>query len=228
MSKFTTIGISTEIPQIERVTKGTQRWYRVPNGNEYPSVTTVLGHGDKPWLNDWRNMLGDKKADREMKRAAERGTAVHEMAEYYLQNQEGFTKGYKPDHVKLFNQLKMRLNKINNIHAQELQMWSDTLHVAGTADCIGEYDGTLSLIDFKTSNNNKDETMVYDYFLQCTAYAIMYFEHTGTPIEDIVVLIAVERGMMPMVYKRKIDPFVEPLLQRINTFYDDMEKLGRV
>jgi genome maintenance exonuclease 1 len=203
--------------------RGGQRWYRCPNGQSYPSVTTVLGHGDKPWLQDWRNMLGDKKADREQKRCSERGTAVHEMAEKYLMNENNPTKGYKIEHAKLFNQLKVRLNKINNIRAQELFMYSERLGLAGTVDCVGEYDGVLSVIDFKTSNNNKDEGMVEDYFLQCTAYAIMFFELFGEPIDDIAVLIAVERGMVPMVYRRKIDDYVEPLLQRINTFYDDMK-----
>lgn len=203
--------------------RGGQRWYTTPEGKEYPSVTTILGHGEKPWLTNWRNMLGDKKADREMERAAERGTAVHEMAEKYLMNDENPTKGYRADHAKLYNQLKLRLNKIDNILAQEVHLYSDMLRIAGTVDCVAEYDGVLSVIDFKTSNNNKDEDMVYDYFLQCTAYSIAFMEMYDIMIDDIVVLIAVEKGMMPMVYKRKIDEFVQPLTQRINTFYDDMK-----
>lgn len=223
MPQFNTIGVPHDLGDITRQMRGGQRWYNCPNGQSYPSVTTVLGHGEKPWLTDWRNMLGDKKADAEQKRAAERGTAVHEMAEKYLMNDENPTKGYKADHARLFNQLKVRLNKIDNIRAQELFMYSEQLRLAGTVDCIGEYEGVLSVIDFKTSNNNKNEDMVHDYFLQCTAYAIMYFEHYGEPIEDIVVGIAVEKGMVPMVYKKKIDDYVEPLLQRINTFYDDLK-----
>jgi genome maintenance exonuclease 1 len=223
MSRFTTLGTPYDLGPIEREQRGSQRWYRCPNGEAYPSITTVLGHGDKPWLENWRNMLGDAKADREQKRCAQRGTAVHEMAEKYLMNDKNPTKGYKAEHARLFNQIKVRLNKINNIRAQELFMYSEQLRLAGTVDCIGEYDGTLSVIDFKTSNNNKDESMVQDYFLQCTAYAIMYFELFDEPIEDIAVVIAVEKGMMPMVYRRKIDDYVGPLLDRINTFYDDMK-----
>lgn len=223
MSRFTTIGVPHDLGDISREMRGSQRWYRCPNGESYPSVTTVLGHGEKPWLDNWRNMLGDAKADREQKRASERGTAVHEMAEKYLLNDENPAKGYKAEHARLFNQLKMRLNKINNIRAQELFMYSKRLRLAGTVDCVGEYDGVLSVVDFKTSNNNKDEDMVYDYFLQCTAYAIMFFEHFGEPIEDIVVIAAVEKGMMPMIFKKKIDDYVQPLLDRINTFYGDME-----
>ncbi len=203
--------------------KGKQRWYTTPEGNEYPSVTTVLGHGEKPWLEDWRNMLGSKKADKETERASERGTAVHEMAENYLMNDPNPTKGYRADHAKLFNQLKLRLNKIDNVMAQEVNLYSDLLRIAGTVDCVAEYEGVLSVIDFKTSNNNKTEDMVQDYFLQCTAYAIAIMEMYDLLIEDIVIIIAVEKGMMPMVYKKKIEEFVQPLSQRINTFYDDMK-----
>jgi genome maintenance exonuclease 1 len=219
--------IHTDIPEvIELQSKTTNkgRWYTAPNGNIYASVTTVLGAKEKPGLTEWRNMLGTKKADKETKRCADRGEAVHKMAEDYLNNIEEPTKKHKPDNVKLFNQLRFKLNKINNIRAQEVPLHSDSLRLAGRVDCVGEYEGVLSIIDFKTSNNNKDEILVEDYFLQCTAYAIMYNELYGTAIDDIVVLIAVEKGMTPMVYKRKIYDFVKPLLSRINTYYEELEK----
>ena len=222
MAAFTTIGLPSEQVKLTRRMKGQQRWYTTPDGNEYPSVTTVLGHAEKPWLENWRKMLGDKKADRETARASERGTAVHEMAEHYLKNAENPTKGYRADHAKLFNQFKMRLNKIDNILAQEVNLYSDMLRIAGTVDCIADYEGVLSVIDFKTSTNNKTEDMVQDYFLQCTAYSIAFMEMYDIVIDDIVILVAVEKGMMPMVYKRKIDEFVQPLSQRINTFYEDV------
>lgn len=225
MARFTTVGLpdGQEQVMLTRRMKGSQRWYTTPEGNEYASVTTILGHGEKQWLEDWRNMLGEKKADREKKRASERGTAVHEMAEKYLLNEDNPSKGYKAEHTKLFNQIKMRLNKVDNIMAQEVALYSDLLRIAGTVDCVAEYEGVLSIIDFKTSNNNKTEDMVEDYFLQCTAYSIAFAEMYGEIIEDIVVLIAVEKGMMPMVFKRNINEFIEPLQQRINTFYEDMK-----
>ena len=203
-----------------KITNG-QRWYTTPTGLKYPSVTTVLGHKEKPWLEDWRQSLGSTKAQKEMERCAARGTAVHEAIEYYLNNKEIPTKKYDKDIIKLFNQVKFQLNKINNIRAQEVPLYSDTLKVAGRVDCVGEFDGTLAIVDFKTSNNNKNEEMVYDYFLQCTAYAVMYYELFGEAIEDIVVIITVEKGLAPLVYKRKIDEFVAPLLERINTFYKE-------
>lgn len=195
------------------------RHYTTPEGNQYPSVTTMLGHKEKPWLEDWRNMLGQDKAAKETKRCADRGTAVHELVERYLNNTADFTRGYKPEFVKGFNQLKFRLNSINNIRVQEATLYSDTLRLAGRVDCVAEYDGVLSIVDFKTSNNNKDLDMVQDYFLQCTAYAIMWYEMTDEPIEDITILMYVEKGMVPLVFRDKIDKYVSPLLQRIDEYY---------
>ena len=93
----------------------------------------------------------------------------------------------------------------------------------GRVDVVGDYNDVLSVIDFKTSNNPKDVAMVNDYFLQSTAYAIMYFEMFNVAIEQIVVIIAVEKGMAPMVYVKNIDEYVQPLLERINTFYKEVE-----
>lgn len=217
---FTHIGI----PQIEelsaRIVNG-ERWYTTPDGRQYASVTTVLGAKEKPWLEDWKNMLGQAKAKKETKRCADRGTAVHLLAERFLNNEEDPVKGEPPLAKKLFNQIKFRLKNIDNIRAQEVPLYSHTLRLAGRVDCVGEYDGVLSIIDFKTSNNNKDEEMVEDYFLQCTAYALMYEELTGEQIDDIVVIIAVEKGIMPLLFKRKVDDYIEPLVERINTFYEN-------
>lgn len=195
------------------------RHYTTPDGNQYPSITTMLGHKEKPWLEDWRQMLGKEKADKEQKRCADRGSAIHELIEKYLNNEEEFTRGYLPEYVKGFNQLKFRLNRINNIRTQEAALYSDTLKLAGRVDCIGEYDGVLSIIDFKTSNNNKEHDMIEDYFLQCTAYAIMWHEMTGEAIEDIVILMSVEKGMVPLIFKEKIDKYIKPLLKRIDEYY---------
>jgi genome maintenance exonuclease 1 len=203
-----------------------KRWYVTPDGNKYPSVTTVLGYQEKPWLKDWRTMLGDKKADQEQKRTAERGTAVHELVEKYLRNDPypDFTRGYKPEYIAGFNQLKLYLNKIDNIRTQEAYLYSDTLKLAGTVDCVAEYNNTLCIVDFKTSNNNKDKSMVQDYFLQCTAYAIMWHELTEEPIENITILMSVERGIVPLVFQDNIDKYVKPLLERTREFYEGQDK----
>lgn len=214
----------TEKPDYEELSarmKRGQRWYTTPSGVEYPSVTTVLGAEEKPGLKAWKDALGPKKATKEMKRASERGTAVHEMIEHYIDNvdYDEVISSHDYQNVKLFNQLRPRLKKIDNVRAQEIPLYSDVLKVAGRVDCVAEYNGVLSIIDFKTSNNTKDLSMVHDYFLQCTAYAIMYSELFEEAIEDIVVLIGVEKGIAPMMYKKKIDDYIEPLLKRIHKFY---------
>jgi len=208
-----------EIPEllVEESATG-KRFYVTPDGNKYPSITTMLGNKEKPWLENWKKMLGDA-AKKETQRCAERGTAIHELVERYLNNEQDFTRGYNQEYVRGFNQLKFRLNRIDNIRRQEVALWSDQLRLAGRVDCIGEYEGVPAIIDFKTSNNNKDREMIEDYFLQCTAYAIMWHERTGEAIEDIVILMSVEKGMVPLVFKEKIDKYIKPLLQRIDEFY---------
>jgi genome maintenance exonuclease 1 len=214
-----------DLPDLKSTTSPTGvRHYTTPEGETYPSITTVLGHKEKPWLKEWQNMLGPQKAAAEQKRCADRGTAIHEMIEHYLNNDDGFTKGYAQEHVRGFNQLKMRLNHIDNIRAQEIALWSDQLGVAGRVDCIGEYDGVLSIIDFKTSNNNKTNEMIEDYWLQTAAYAIMWYERTGVPIEDLVILMTVEKGMVPLVFRDKIDKYVKPLLDRIGDYKKAQQK----
>lgn len=205
-------------------TTADQRWYEIRPGVKYPSVTTILGHKPKPWLEEWRESMGREAADIETQRCADRGEAVHLMAERYLKNDKAPTKDQHSSDIKLFNQLRPTLHKMNNIRAQEIPLFSDTIKLAGRVDVIGDYDGVLSVIDFKTSNTSKDLGMVQDYFLQSTAYAIMYFEMFNVAIDQIVIVIAVERGMVPMVYTKKIDDYVKPLLDRINTFYEEFKE----
>jgi len=176
---FTHIKIP-ELPKIvQKNLPNGKRFYVTPDGNEYPSVTTVLGAKEKPHLENWRKMLGDKNADRETKRCSDRGTAVHELGEKYLKNEEIVTKGIKPEYISDFNKLKLHLNKIDNIRAQEVGLYCDRLKFAGTVDCVGEYNGVLSIVDFKTSTNNKTHDMVHDYFKQCMIIASSHSKKEG-------------------------------------------------
>ena len=141
------------------------------------------------------------------------------MVEKYLNNEEDFTRGYDAKYVKGFNQLKFKLNRIDNIRMQEAGLYSHQLKVAGRVDCIAEYNGVPAVIDFKTSNNNKDKSMIGDYFKQCTFYAIAWHELTGEAIEDIVILMNVEKGIMPLVFEDKIENWIAPLLKDISAYY---------
>lgn len=199
-----------------------KRWYLTPSDEYYPSITSVLGIKPKQYLIDWRNALGAPKANKEMERTKARGEAMHLMAERYIQNDPEPTKGQIVEHIKRFNQIKIGLNCINNIRVQEGALYSDTFQVAGRVDCIADYEGVLSVIDYKSSNNNKKEDMIEDYFLQETFYALAYFEMTGEYVSQIVTLMAVERGIFPLCFKKPISPYVVPLQKRIDEFYDKM------
>lgn len=201
-----------------------KRFYKTSEGLWYPSITTVLGIEEKQWLKNWQSMLGTKKAAKETKRCADRGTAIHKMAELHLDNKSINFNEYKQEYINDFNKLKMRLKAVDNIRGQELPLYSDALKTAGRVDCIGEYNGTLSIIDFKTSTNNKYREWIQDYFLQTTAYAIMWHERTGEPIKNVVILMTVEKGMMPLVFKDKIDNHVAPLIKRIRESKNELRK----
>lgn len=216
---FTHTGLPGQLPTLKVIEKNGFRWYKTPEGVYYPSVTTVIGLEEPAALRDWRTSLGPQKADAETKRAADRGTAVHAMIEHHLNNKDDPTVGHDTSNIKMFNQLKTKLKNINNIQAQEVALYSDTLRIAGRVDVIAEYNNILSIVDFKTSNNNKYHDMVDKYFIQVAAYALMYLHQFDEMIEDATILVAVERGMVPMVYSRKIDQYIAPLLKMINTFY---------
>lgn len=209
-----------ELPDLKAITdpRGS-RVYITPEGQRYPSITTILGAEEKPYLEQWKRALGEAKAEAERKRTAHRGTMLHEIVEKYLNNHTSPTESYKDSDIRLFNQIKPHLKKINNIRTQEQALYSDELKVAGRVDCIGEYEGALSVIDFKSSTKDKSEDMINDYFLQCTAYALMWYERTGELIENIVVIIATERGIVPLVFRKTIDKYIKALTKRISEYH---------
>jgi len=206
------------LPDVPTIEKHGKRFY-VVGDKQYPSITTILSDGDKPWVADWRNSLGHQKADKETKRAADRGTAVHSMIEKMLNNEESPSQGFNVSDVAEFNSLRVFLRKINNIITQETALWSDTLQIAGRVDCIGEYKGKLCVIDFKTSSNVKTAEIIKDYFMQVTAYSLMFQELYDIQIDDFVILMSVERGMVPMIFTGKVEDHIPDLLKKINTFH---------
>lgn len=201
------------------------RFYTTPDG-VFPSITTVLGQKEKPALKDWRLRLGDSRADKEMKRASDRGTAVHTMVERFLNNDPNPTAGFDPIHTREFNSLRLRLRGINNILCQEIPLYSKTLRVAGRVDCIGEYNGVLSIIDFKTSSGDKTADMIGDYFLQTTAYSIMFQEMYNIQIDQVVILMSTEKGAVPLMFKRSVDEWIEPLCERINNYHSQAKAVS--
>ena len=182
-----------------------KRYYITPDGNKYPSITTVLSTRNKKGLFEWRKRVGEDVANHISRTSASRGTKVHQMCEDYLNNNfdiEKHKKNFLP--YCLFQQLSTSvLCKIDNIRAQEVGLYSDKYKLAGRVDCIAEYDGVLSVIDFKTSTRERKEEYNENYYIQTSAYAEMFEERTGTPINQIVVLVVTEDGVVQEFVKDK-------------------------
>ena len=187
------------------------RFYQTPAGKKYPSITTILGAQSKQGILEWRKKVGEEAANRISKAATTRGTKLHSYIENYLNNNNGLNE-MSFFQKELFTSILPELHKINNIHVQEQKLYSDHLRLAGTVDCIGEYDGKLAVIDFKTSGKLKKKEWIHSYFMQCAAYAIMYEERTGIPISKLVILIAVE-DENPQVFVEKRDNWVKELIK---------------
>jgi len=192
-----------------------KRYYTLEDGTRVPSVTTVLGAQKKAGIMAWRKKVGEEEANRVSRIATGRGTSVHTLCENYLNNDD--LGSAMPDALEMFLSIKPVLNRIDNIHYQECALWSKQLEMAGRVDCIGEFDGKLSVIDFKTSKRIKTEAHIEDYFWQTTAYALMYEEMIGTPIDDIVIIMAVENDQ-PLVFKQKTSDHIHGLVKAIQYY----------
>lgn len=197
-------------------TATTGRVYNTPSGKQYPSITTVLSILSEDAIKAWRKRVGEEEANRISTRASRRGTAVHLIAEKYINNEVDYKKGFTPDILESFRSIQPILdNRIGKVFGQELPLYSDYLNVAGRVDCIAEFDGVPSIIDFKTSRRVKTHDDIHSYFMQETAYAIMWEERTKRPIVNLVTIIAVDDNE-PLVFKEHRDNWVKPLIETIN------------
>jgi genome maintenance exonuclease 1 len=214
------------LPLLKAKNVNGKRFYEIAETKEvYPSITSVLSIRQREGLDEWRKKVGDAVANHIMITAANRGKAVHSMVEDYLNNldinlNEKYEKQFLPK--MMFNVLQPELKKINSICLQEAQMYSEKYTVAGRCDCIAEYDGVLSVIDFKTSKGEKKEDWIENYFIQGSAYAEMYEEHFNKPIEQVVILIVTEEGTTQIFKKNKND-YLPKLKDAIEKFYKWVE-----
>ena len=213
----------SKFPKSKGMNQNGFRFYNI-DGKNYPSVTSILGIKKKEGLEQWRKNVGEEAAKWEMARAARRGKATHTLVEQYLKGEPQTIRDVLP--VGMFRLLKPYLDQINNIHCLERIMYSHKLTLAGQVDCIAEYNGKLSVIDFKTANKERIDSWNESYYLQCTAYAIMYEELFGTPIEQIVILQAGEDGSCHSFLKQKKD-YLSQLEKDIKSFYKYYEELNK-
>jgi genome maintenance exonuclease 1 len=214
-------------PELSTTSFKGMRFYETPEGKFYPSITTVLG-GTQPVekqqaLKRWQDSLGPVLAAQKTQEAADRGTAVHLLAERYLKKEELIKPGekFKPEDVNSFNALKTKLNKVEKVWGQEVTLFSNALKLAGRCDCIAVYKGTPCIIDFKTSSRLKTKEQIEDYRLQLCAYAIMHNEIFGTDIADGIILMT-SCGGFPQEFHVNILEYVEPLVKRVDEFYANL------
>ena len=211
--------VQISLPEVTTETINRKRFYVTPEGNKYPSITTVLSTRKKEGLFEWRKRVGNDVANYVARTSASRGTKVHHMCEDYLNNEFDEEK-HKKDFLPfcLFNQLKdQALCNLNNIYAQEAGLYSDKYKVAGRVDCVAEYKDTLSIIDFKTSTRERSDDWNENYYIQGSAYAEMFEERTEIKIDQVVILVVTEDGTVQEFVKSKQD-YLPMLEESINAW----------
>ena len=198
-----------------------KRVYFTPEGKKYPSVTTVISNNAKKAkaIAKWRQFVGEEKANNITKRSTTRGTNFHSIVEDYINNELDLDK-YKdsPLPVLMFQHSKDIIDNINNILLQEAALYSDHLELAGGVDCIAEYNGLLSIIDFKTSAKEKKEAYLYDYFVQETAYACMLLERYKLRVKQLVTIVSCEDGETQVVIRPLKKEYLASLFKYIDEY----------
>ena len=193
------------------------RQYVDPDGNTYPSITTVLSILSEDSIRAWRARVGEEKANQISRQASSRGTTVHNIIEKYVANNPEYIKGEMPHNIQTFKDVQQVIDEgVTKVYQQEAPLYSKHLGVAGRVDCVGQWKGIDSIIDWKTSRKLKKKEWISSYFMQCAAYAIMWEERTGTPIKQLVVCIAGDMGHQVFVEDR--DNWTEKLIETINEY----------
>jgi len=218
--------IELDLPQLERETIDGVRYYKVPDEDQLlklVSITSVTSHFNREIFNNWRKKVGEDEAQKITKAATSRGTDMHSLVENYLDNKDLPTVAPMADF--LFKIAKTELNRINNIHALEGSLYSKQLGIAGTVDCIAEYNGELSIIDFKTSKKPKPREWIEHYFVQCMAYGCMLYELTGISVKKLVIIMACENGECVVYEEYDKSKYIKLLGKYIRKFVGDKLEL---
>lgn len=222
--------IDIELPVLERETIDGIRFYKVPDEQELlrlVSITSVTSHKNREFFAEWRRKVGEEKADRITKQATSRGTDMHTLVEFYLKNLD-CPSDVLPISEMLFQIAGKELDKINNIYALESSLYSKVLGIAGTVDCIAEYEGELAIIDFKTSKKPKPREWIEHYFVQAAAYACMFYELTGISVKKLVILMSCESGECVVYEEYDKAKYIKLLTEYIRDFVQyRMERYGK-
>ena len=215
--------VDLNLPKLSRETIDGVRYYSVPDEDELlrlVSITSVTSHFNKEIFVDWRKRVGNEEADRITKAATTRGTDMHTLTEHYLKNDQVLPE-VPPISDFLFKISKGELNKIDNIHSLEGALYSKQLGIAGTVDCIAEYDGELSIIDFKTSKKPKPREWIEHYFVQAMAYGCMLYELKNISVKKLVIIMACENGECVVYEEYNKAKYIKLLDKYIRKFVRD-------
>ena len=218
--------IDVTLPELERETIDGVRYYKVPTEEELlklVSITSITSHFNREIFINWRKKVGEEEAEKITKAATSRGTDMHSLVENYLDNKD--LPSVAPMADFLFKIAKTNLNRINNIYALEGSLYSKQLGIAGTVDCIAEYNGELAIIDFKTSKKPKPREWIDHYFVQCMAYGCMLYELTGISVKKLVIIMACENGECVVYEERDKSKYIKLLSKYIRTFVRDKLEL---
>ena len=207
--------VECDLPALSRRNIDGVRYYTV-EGRPMVSITSVTSHFNKEIFVEWRKRVGEDEANRITKRATARGTATHSLIEKYLFNKD--VEFDKPGPKMLFQQAKKTLQSINNIYALEKSLYSLELGVAGTVDCIAEYNGELSIIDFKTAEKPKPRDWIENYFVQAAAYACMFYERTDIPVKKLVIIMTCANGEVQVYEEYDKIKYMKLLITYIKKF----------
>jgi ATP-dependent exoDNAse (exonuclease V) beta subunit len=211
--------------ELEALTLESGRTYTTPDGKKYPSITTVLGEHSKQGIMKWRARVGDKEANKISGRASRRGNELHLVCEQYLKNElTAFQSQKLMPHIKeLFLQLRPVLDEnVTKVICLEQPLYSHELKVAGRVDGIVEWNGKISVIDYKTSTKLKKDEYIQNYFMQCSAYCEMFEELTGVSIDQFIVAVAVEEENLPQIFIKNKSEYIEPLKKYIRNYHENL------
>jgi genome maintenance exonuclease 1 len=214
--------VDLKLPDLERETVNGVRYYKIPDNGEILklfSITSVTSHKNRQFFANWRKRIGEAEADKITRQATSRGTDMHTLVENYLYNIPELPQ-VQPLSDFLFKIARPELNKINNIHALESSLYSKVLGIAGTVDCIAEYNGELAIIDFKTSKKPKPVEWIEHYFVQCMAYGCMLYELTGISIKKLVIIMSCENGECIVYEEYDKAKYIKLLTEYIREFVE--------
>ena len=218
MKTFNHVGAAKELKPLSATQVKGRRFYKTPEDNWYPSVTTIVSHISSATLKAWEERVGFEEAEKVRRTSALRGTKYHGIVEAYLKGDTKTVDKSEGLPAYLFRFSREVLDNIDNVHAIEAPLYSDDLRIAGRVDCIAEYCGELAIIDFKTTKELKREEWLHKYFVQEAAYAYMYWERTGCEVKKLVTISVAEDGQIQVVEKYDKTPYIDVLCEWIKEF----------